>query len=86
MLELDKIATEQRNERSKHIDEVSTLELVTIINEEDKKVPEAIEKILPQIAEAIDCIVKHFRQGGRLFYGTTVFLCRIAEKESMRKG
>ena len=68
VLELDKIATEQRNERSKHIDEVSTLELVTIINEEDKKVPEAIEKILPQIAEAIDCIVKRFRQGGRLFY------------------
>ncbi len=68
MLELDKIATEQRNERSKNIDQVSTLEMVTIINEEDKKVPEAIEQILPQIANAIDCIAQHFKQGGRLFY------------------
>jgi len=68
VLELDKIATEQRNERSKHIDKVSTLEMVTIINEEDKKVPEAIAQILPQIAKAIDCIAHHFKQGGRLFY------------------
>lgn len=66
--ELDKIATEQRNERSKDIDKVSTLAMIKIINEEDKKVPEAIAQILPQIAKAIDCIVERFKQGGRLFY------------------
>lgn len=31
-------------------------------------------------------IMTELPQGGRLFYGTAVFLCRIAEKESMRKG
>jgi N-acetylmuramic acid 6-phosphate (MurNAc-6-P) etherase len=44
VINLDKIATEQRNQASSHIDQVSTLEMVTIINNEDKKVPEAITR------------------------------------------
>ena len=68
MINLDKIATEQRNEASAHIDQVSTLEMVKIINNEDKKVPEAITPLLPLIAKAIDLIAGHLRQGGRLFY------------------
>ena len=68
VIELHKIATEQSNERSKNIDKASTLEMLTIINEEDKEVPRAITRILPQIAVAVDCIAEHLKIGGRLFY------------------
>ena len=68
MLDLDKISTEQRNAASANIDKVSTLELVTIINNEDKKVPQAIERILPQIAQGVDLISDRLKAGGRLFY------------------
>ncbi|MPL80257.1 N-acetylmuramic acid 6-phosphate etherase [bioreactor metagenome] len=68
VIELNKIATEQSNERSKNIDKTSTLEMLTIINEEDKEVPRAIARILPQIAVAVDCIAERLKRGGRLFY------------------
>ena len=60
--------TEQENENTANIDKVSTLEAVRLINDEDKKVAFAIEKILPEIASAIDEIVKRLQNGGRLFY------------------
>ncbi|WP_226896676.1 N-acetylmuramic acid 6-phosphate etherase [Paraclostridium benzoelyticum] len=50
------------------MDKVSTLEMVKMINEEDKKVANAIEIELPQIAEAIDGIVERMQKGGRLIY------------------
>lgn len=68
MTELEKLATEQRNPNSAHIDTVSTEEMVRIINEEDKKVAAAITAITPQIAQAIEVITERLRQGGRLFY------------------
>ena len=68
MLDLKKIATEQRNPASEGIDRKSTLDIVRIINEEDQKVALAVEKILPEIARAVDLITEHFRAGGRLFY------------------
>ena len=46
-VELDKIATEQRNPRTAHIDEVSTLEMVTLINSEDHRVADAVQEVLP---------------------------------------
>ena len=52
MLDIDKIATEQRNERTAHIDELSTLEMVRLINDEDKKVAYAVEKTLEHIVSA----------------------------------
>ena len=60
--------TEQENPNTKNIDRVSTLEAVTLINNEDKKVAEAIEKVLPEIARAIEKIVERLKNGGRLFY------------------
>jgi len=60
--------TEQANPQTENIDRVSTLEAVRLINDEDKKVAEAVEKVLPQIAEAIDKIVERIQNGGRLFY------------------
>ena len=65
---LDKFTTEQRNEASLDIDAKSSLEIVSIINMEDKKVPLAVEKILPEIAALVDDIAASFRKGGRLFY------------------
>ena len=60
--------TEQENPNTKDIDRVSTLEAVRLINEEDKKVAAAVERVLPEIAAAIDEIVERLKNGGRLFY------------------
>ena len=65
---LGQMITEQRNPNSMHIDRASALEIVQIINYEDKLVPLAIEKCLPQIAQAVEKIVIAFQQGGRLIY------------------
>lgn len=67
-LNLKKLTTESRNENTMDIDKVSTLEMVKIINNEDKKVAEAVEVELPKIAEAIDSIVERMYKGGRLIY------------------
>src|SRR5688572_16015822 len=60
--------TEQENPNTSNIDEVSTPEALALINNEDKLVAAAVEKVLPQIAEAIDRIVERLEDGGRLFY------------------
>lgn len=65
---LSTLITEQRNPNSMHLDSLSALEIVQLMNEEDKQVPLAIEKCLPQIAQAVECIVAAFQQGGRLVY------------------
>ena len=65
---LSTLITEQRNPNSMHVDSLSALEIVQLMNQEDKKVPLAIEKCLPQIAQAVECIVAAFQQGGRLVY------------------
>ena len=65
---LSTLITEQRNPNSKHVDSFSALEIVQLMNEEDKQVPLAIEKCLSQIAQAVECIVAAFQQGGRLVY------------------
>jgi len=65
---LERMTTEQRNERSTNIDEASTLEILTIMNGEDKTVPYAVERQLPSIAALVEDIVSSFKRGGRLFY------------------
>lgn len=60
--------TERDNENTSEIDKVSTFEAVQLINNEDKKVAAAIEKVLPRIAETVDRIVERLKNGGRLFY------------------
>ena len=67
-IDLAKLTTESRNEDTLNIDKVSTLDMVKIINNEDKKVAAAVEAELPKIAEAIDEIVKGMHKGGRLIY------------------
>jgi N-acetylmuramic acid 6-phosphate etherase len=67
-MKLEALLTEQANPASAHIDQASTLEMLRIINEEDKKVALAVEAALPQIASAVDAIVERMQRGGRLFY------------------
>ena len=51
-----------------NLDQMTPLEIVTAMNREDRKVPEAVEKCLPQIAELVSAVEKAFMEGGRLFY------------------
>ena len=65
---MSEIITEYRNENTKNIDLLSTIDIVKKINEEDKLVALAIEDELPNIAKAVDIIAKQFLMGGRLYY------------------
>lgn len=67
-MEIKNFVTEQRNEASKNIDKVSTLEMVKIFNDEDKKVAIAVEKELENISLGIDIISEKVSKGGRLIY------------------
>jgi N-acetylmuramic acid 6-phosphate etherase len=65
---LDPRLTEQRNPRSQRIDQLSTLEIVDLINAEDRMVAVAVGEEREAIAKCIDLVVDCFRKGGRLFY------------------
>jgi N-acetylmuramic acid 6-phosphate etherase len=65
---LDPRETERRNPRTASIDLASSLEIVDLINAEDRGVPEAVATQRKEIARAIDIAEKTFRSGGRLFY------------------
>jgi N-acetylmuramic acid 6-phosphate etherase len=67
-MDLDKLLTEARNAETVDIDRLSTLEAVKKINAADKSVALAVEKVLPQIAAAVDLVVKTLQNGGRLIY------------------
>jgi N-acetylmuramic acid 6-phosphate etherase len=60
--------TELANKKTKDIDRLPTLEIVARINQEDARVPRAIRKVLPQVAQAVDLAVECIRRGGRVFY------------------
>lgn len=67
-LSLQQLTTESRNQASANIDTLPTLDILTIINNEDKKVSIAVESILSHIAHAVDAIKQAFDHGGRLLY------------------
>ena len=62
------IQTEAINPATVHIDTLSTIDMVTLINAEDKKVADAVEAELPHIAQAVDIIAAQMKKGGRLGY------------------
>ncbi len=66
--EISTLSTEQRNPASMDIDARSVEEILKIMNDEDKKVPVAVEKEIPYIAKAVDMIVHTLKIGGRLLY------------------
>lgn len=67
-IDLTTMITESRNQASLTIDQLTTIDMLKVINDEDKKVAFAVEKQLPQIAQAVDKIVEAFQQQGRLIY------------------
>jgi len=68
MVELKKIATEQRNPNTMNIDSLSTLDMIKLINREDYRVAEAVTLVTEQIAQAVDVIADRLSKGGRLIY------------------
>jgi len=60
--------TEHRNTASKNLDRMSTIEIVRLMNREDRKVAAAVSGQLPAIARAAEAIVQAIRSGGRLIY------------------
>lgn len=68
LVDLNKLATEQQNVNTMNLDQMSVKEALTVMNQEDKKVAEAIEEVIPEIEKAVDVIIEQFNQGGRLIY------------------
>lgn len=60
--------TESVNPRSRNLDLKSTEEILTIINQEDHTVPDAVQKAIPELTAVVDVIVERMKKGGRLFY------------------
>ncbi|MDA9557278.1 N-acetylmuramic acid 6-phosphate etherase [Vibrio sp.] len=67
-INLNTMVTESRNKASEVIDTLPTIDMLKVINNEDKKVALAVEKVLPEIADAVDAITLAFQNGGRLIY------------------
>ena len=65
---LGQLLTESRNPRTENLDQLSTLDMLRVMNDEDATVISAVREVLPSIAQAIDAIAERFQRGGRLFY------------------
>lgn len=68
MVKLNTIETEQKNERTKNIDRLTTKEILQLMNDEDMKVAYSVQKELDHIVEAVDTIYEKVAKGGRLIY------------------
>lgn len=67
-MNLEKLTTEAIHSESMNLDEMSSLEIVELMNREDAKIAAAIYAVRESIAAAVDCITECFRRGGRLLY------------------
>ena len=67
-LNLSAMSTETRNKDTMNLDQMSPLELVTAMNREDSKIPEAVKSVLPQVAACVEWAVKAIEAGGRIIY------------------
>lgn len=67
-LNLASLGTEMRNQESARLDELSSLEALRLMNQEDSKVPQAISKVLPVIDEVVQQVTKVLEAGGMLIY------------------
>ena len=62
------IKTTEQTSKYDHLDKMSIYELLTNINNEDKTVPLAVEKAIPQIEILVTQVINKMKMGGRLFY------------------
>lgn len=67
-MDLEKLTTEKRNDKTMGLDSYSTLEILQIMNKEDEVVPQAISTQIDAIHQAVEKIIETFNKGGRLFY------------------
>jgi len=65
---LGNLTTEQINFNTKNIDNMTTLEMLTVINDEDIKVAYAVKEELANIVKVVDIVSEKLKKGGRLFY------------------
>jgi len=65
---LSTLVSEGRNPDTMDIDLLPSHKLVQRLNQQDKQVPEAVEKVLPEVAAAVDKITEAFQKGARLIY------------------
>lgn len=67
-LNLKNMSTETRNQNTMNLDIMSPLEVVTVMNQEDAKVPAAITPALPNIAQCVTWAIESIEAGGRIIY------------------
>lgn len=67
-LNLKNMSTETRNQNTMNLDIMSPLEVVTVMNQEDARVPEAIKPALPNIAQCVTWAIESIEAGGRIVY------------------
>lgn len=65
---LENLGTESRNEKTMKLDEMSTIDFLNVMNEEDAKIASAVKEEIPNISDAVEKIIASFRNGGRLIY------------------
>lgn len=65
---LSSLITEQINNQSTNIDQLTTIEIIELMNAEDRTVADAVHSVLPEVETAIDVIYQSLKNGGRLFY------------------
>src|SRR5690625_4761297 len=68
MGKLKELITEMGNPKSKNLDELKTIDILKLMNEEDRTVPLAVEEVLPQIEQVVHAVYEAFNNNGRLFY------------------
>lgn len=67
-MNLEKLATETRNQQTMHLDELSVTEMMQVMNQEDQTVAAKVAAEIPQITKVVEAIIKSFNQEGRLIY------------------
>ena len=68
MLDINGLGTEQRNDKTKDLDLMSTMEIIQIMNEEDLNVVAGVKKALPQIEKVVGVMQETLKNGGRIVY------------------
>ena len=68
MIDLSILTTEARNPDTLNLDEMTPLEIASIMNQEDENAVKAVKEVLPQVGTAIEWATESLREGGRIIY------------------
>lgn len=67
-MDLEKLTTEQRNQKTMQMDDMSVRQIIEVMNEEDMNAVRAVQKAIPQIENLINCAVEALSEAGRIIY------------------